>query len=349
MKLEKTLGVELPIIQAPMAGVQDSALAIQVSHAGGLGSVPCAALSLNEIELELRSIKQAATGPVNLNFFCHHPPKLKPSIESRWHELLMPYFIELGIELDAIPTTVNREPFSHAVVDILEPFEPPVISFHFGLPTRDLIDRLKLWGTTILSSATTLEEALWLQENGADMIIAQGIEAGGHRGMFLTKSLESQSSTASLVSEFQEKIKLPIIAAGGISSASDVASQLNIGAFAVQIGTAYLLCDEANTSPLHRRAIKENNPPTTTLTNLFSGRPARAIINRVIKELGPINQEAPEFPLAAKAMSTLRKVAERNNSSDFSPLWCGQNTQACESLPAYEQTLKLASKLGINS
>ena len=163
------------------------------------------------------------------------------------------------------------------------------------------------------------------------------------------KSLDEFYESFSAYREFQEKMKLPIIAAGGISSASDVVSQLNNGAFAVQIGTAYLLCDEANTSPLHRRAIEENNPPKTTLTNLFSGRPARAIINRVIKELGPINQEAPEFPLAAKAMSTLRKVAEKNNSSDFSPLWCGQNTQACESVPAYAQTLKLASKLGINS
>ena len=345
MKIEDFLGVELPIVQAPMAGVQDSSLALAVSRAGGLGSVPCAALSLNEIESELRLIKQSATGPINLNFFCHQVPKVRPDIESKWHELLMPYFMELGIERNTIPTTVSREPFSHATIDILEPFEPAILSFHFGLPERDLIDRLKNWGATILSSATTLEEAQWLQENGADVIIAQGIEAGGHRGIFLNQNLLSQSSTTSLVVSIQREVKLPVIAAGGISSANEVVKHLDNGAIAVQVGTAYLLCHEANTSQLHRRAIQENQPPSTSLTNLFSGRPARAIINRVITELGPINENTPEFPRASMAMSCLRKVAETNNSSDFSPLWCGQNTQACEAIPAYEQTLKLAAKL----
>jgi len=308
MSLSKLFGAELPIIQAPMAGVQDSRLALAVARAGGLGSLPCAMLSTDQLELELRTITKATNSPINLNFFCHKPPR-------------------------------------HEVADIIEAYAPRVISFHFGLPSHDLVNRVKSWGTTILSSATTVEEALWLEANGADFIIAQGVEAGGHRGMFLTDNLASQLGAASLLKSIFKKVSTPFISTGGISSAVDVNKRLKEGAIAVQVGTSYLLCKEAKTSILHRDALQKNCRPQTTLTNAFSGRPARDIINRAIKELGPISNVAPEFPLATTAMTALRAKAEIKNSSDFTPLWSGENTQGCDAISAHDLTLRLASKL----
>jgi len=339
------LGVKLPIIQAPMAGVQDSQLAIAVAKAGGLGSLPCAMLSPQQIESELHKLTSATSAPINLNFFCHQPPESNAEIESRWQNTLSSYFDELGLDPQSIKPGASRQPFNHDIADVLEPHKPAIISFHFGLPSQELLKRVRAWGSTIISSATTVEEAVWLEQNGADLIIAQGIDAGGHRGMFLTQDLTSQVNTSLLLDKIQQKVGLPIIAAGGISTAEDVSKSLSTGAMAVQAGTAYLLCNEAKTSKLHQQAIQKTSSPSTCLTNLFSGRPARGIINRVIKELGAIHPNAPEFPLAATAMTTLRNAAEAQNSSDFTPLWCGQNTQGCEAISAYQQTLKLTSKL----
>lgn len=339
------LGVELPIIQAPMAGVQDSSLAIAVARAGGLGSLPCAMLSTDQLESELQIITSSINTPINLNFFCHSTPDPDPKADAQWQETLRPFFEEFELNPDSISSGANRQPFSHDIADIIEPYSPTIVSFHFGLPPKNLLERVKHWGTTVLSSATTTEEALWLEANGVDLIIAQGLEAGGHRGMFIGNDLASQSNTELLLPNIIEKVGLPVIAAGGISTGSDLANTLGKGAFAAQIGTAYLLCNEAKTSTLHRAAIQANSQPNTTLTNLFSGKPARSIVNRVIKELGAINQNAPEFPFAARAITALRSVAESNNSSDFSPLWCGQNTQGCQPISAHELTLKLASAL----
>ncbi len=339
------LGVKLPIIQAPMAGVQDSQLAIAVAKAGGLGSLPCAMLSPQQIESELHKLSSATNSPINLNFFCHQSPKSNTETESRWQEVLSPYFDELGLDPHSIKPGPSRQPFNHDIADTLEPHKPAILSFHFGLPSQALLKRVRAWGSIIISSATTVEEAVWLEQNGADLIIAQGTEAGGHRGMFLTQDLASQANTSVLLGKIRQKVNLPIIAAGGISTAGDVNRSLDNGAVAAQIGTAYLLCNEANTSKLHRRAIQKTSSPSTCLTNLFSGRPARGIVNRVIRELGAIHPDAPEFPLAATAMTALRNAAEAHNSSDFSPLWCGQNTQGCESISAHQQTLNLVSKL----
>ncbi len=345
LTVSELLGVKLPIIQSPMAGVQDSELAIAVARAGGLGSLPCAMLSPETLESELQTINSAIDIPINLNFFCHKTPKANTEAESQWLKLLQPYFFELGIDPHSISAGTSRRSFNHDTADVLEPYAPSVVSFHFGLPSSDLVQRVKNWGATILSSATTANEALWLEENGVDLIIAQGKEAGGHRGLFLNNELETQSSTVSLLSDIITKVSLPVIAAGGISTADGVASSIKNGAIAAQLGTAYLLCDETKTSQLHRDAILANESPQTTLTNLFSGRPARGIVNRVIRELGAISSIAPQFPLAATAMAALRRAAESNGSSDFTPLWCGQNTLGCDQISAYELTLKLASKL----
>jgi nitronate monooxygenase len=201
---------------------------------------------------------------------------------------------------------------------------------------------VKATGAAILASATTVAEARWLEARGADAIIAQGLEAGGHRGIFLSADLTTQVGTMSLVPQVARAVKIPVIAAGGIADARGVAAAMTLGAAGVQVGTAYLLTPEAATSTLHRAAIKSDAAHHTTLTNLFTGRPARGIVNRVIKELGPI-APAPEFPLAVAGLAPLRAAAESRGSSDFSPLWAGQNAPSCKETSAAELTRELAS------
>ncbi|AQS38355.1 2-nitropropane dioxygenase-like enzyme [Shewanella psychrophila] len=350
MRVQELLGVDLPIIQAPMAGVQNSELALAVSSVGGLGSIPCAMLSHDALRAELSRIQSHTQAPINVNFFSHHQPEFNAERDVIWRRTLAPYFseyaIDSSIDSNALPKGPSRQPFSDVVADILEEFRPQVVSFHFGLPEKALLARVKAWGATVLSTATTLEEALWLEANGADAIIAQGIEAGGHRGMFLSAELGLQVSTYSLLQQILARVSLPVIATGGISDAKGVSAALSLGAAAVQVGTAYLLCDETNTSVLHRQAIKSNRSHKTVITNLFSGKPARGIVNRVIQELGPISELAPEFPHAATAITAIRQAAEAQGSSDFSPLWCGQNTSGCKEISAVELTLELARGLG---
>lgn len=345
MKFNDLLGTELPIIQAPMAGVQDSALALAVSSAGGLGSLPCGMLSEDALRAELVKIKSHTEKPINVNFFCHTPPVPNAEREAKWRQVLQPYFSEYGIATNDIAPSVTRRPFSHDIADVLEEFKPAIASFHFGLPASKLLARVKNWGATVLASATTLAEAQWLEANGADAIIAQGFEAGGHRGMFLSDDITTQVGTFALVPQIIQKVKIPVIAAGGIADAKSVAAALSLGATAVQVGTAYLLCSETKTSQHHRAALKSEVAHHTVITNLFSGRPARGIVNRVIKEIGPINDNAPEYPLASTAITALRKRAESRGSSDFSPLWCGQNASGCKEIPAAELTKYLAANL----
>jgi nitronate monooxygenase len=339
------LGTDLPIIQSPMAGVQDSALTIAVSSAGGLGSLPCALLNIDELRAELNTITQQSDKPFSANFFCHQLPEIDVDREAKWRAELKPYFVELGIEVDNIPTKPKFEPFNNLMADVLEDYKPAVISFHFGLPSTDLVNRVKSWGSTIIASATTVAEAQWLEENGADVIIAQGLEAGGHRGIFLSDDLTTQVGTFSLLPQIVQKVKLPVIAAGGIADAAGVVSALSLGASAVQVGTAYLLCTETNTSLIHRAAIKSEESQHTAITNLFSGRPARSIVNRIMREIGPINQNTSIFPLALNAISAVKKQAESTGIGDFSSLWCGQNATGCREISAATMTKELATLL----
>ena len=343
MTLQALLRIELPIIQAPMAGVQGSALAISVSNAGGLGSVPCATLGPDGMREELTRIKAQTSGPFNVNFFCHKPPTPSPEREAAWRAALSPYYRELGLDVNAIATGRGRAPFDAEAAGVLAEFEPAVVSFHFGLPSADLLQRVRKWGARILSSATTVDEARWLEARGADAIIAQGLEAGGHRGIFLSDDLTKQVGTLALLPQIVAAVKVPVIAAGGIVDAKTVAAAMLLGAAGVQVGTAYLLCPEATTSAVHRAALKSEAAGHTALTNLFSGGPARGITNRVMRELGSISALAPAFPLAAAAMGPLRAKAESDGSGDFSPLWCGQNVTGCKEISAAELTRELAA------
>jgi nitronate monooxygenase len=337
------LGIDVPIIQAPMAGVQGSALTVAVSKAGGLGSLPCAMLSLDALRGELVAIKAQTARPFNVNFFCHAPPTPDPAREAAWRATLLPYYRELALDPDDVPAGPLRTPFGREAADALRAADPAVVSFHFGLPPADLLAGVRAMGSKILASATTVEEARWLESQGVDAIIAQGLEAGGHRGMFLSEDLSRQMGTFTLLPQVVRAVRIPVIAAGGIADAKGVAAALALGAAGVQVGTAYLLCPEAATSPIHRAALKGEAAGHTAVTNVFSGRPARGIVNRAMRELGPMSASAPAFPLAAFALAPLRAKAESRGSGDFSPLWSGQNASGCREIPAARLTRDLAA------
>jgi nitronate monooxygenase len=345
MTLQALLSINLLIIQAPMAGVQGSALAIAVSNAGGLGSLPCAMLTPDAMRKELAAIKAGTGKPFNVNFFCHVPPTPDAKREAAWRAALAPYYKEFGIDADSIPAAPGREPFTAEAADVLAEFRPAVVSFTFGLPSAELLARVRAWSSKILATATTVDEARWLEAHGVDAIVAQGLEAGGHRGMFLSKNLDSQTGTLALLPQILRQVKLPVIAAGGIADAKGVAAAMALGAAGVQVGTAYMLCPEATTSQVHRAALKSESARHTAVTNLFSGQPARGIVNRLMRERGPISAAAPAFPLAASAIAPLRAKAEGRGSGDFSPMWCGQNVSGCKEAPAAQITRELTAGL----
>lgn len=345
MKLKDLLGTTWPIIQAPMAGAQDSALAIAVCKAGGLGSLPCGMLSPEAMRREIEKIRSQSTAPFNLNFFCHSQTEADARAEARWRQTLSPYYREYGLDPDAASAGASRTPFNAEAAQVVEDYRPAVVSFHFGLPDSSLLARVKAAGCVVLSTATTVEEAQWLEQNGADVIIAQGLEAGGHRGMFLSDDLSTQAGTFALLPQIVEAVATPVVAAGGIASASGVTAAIQLGAAGVQVGTAYLLCPEASTSAVHRAALTSPGRRHTAVTNVFSGRPARGIVNRLIAELGPISSSAPAFPLASAAVAPLRSRAEAQGRGDFSPLWAGQHVARLSGDSAQDITVALAAGL----
>lgn len=348
MKLDRRaqdlLGIHLPIVQAPMAGSVGSELVIAVSEAGGLGSLPCAMLSIDQMRAEIGIIRQRTSQPINLNFFCHTPPVPDPTREIAWQKKLKRYYEDFGLDPHAPVSGAARMPFNGDMCDVVEEFRPDVVSFHFGLPEPELVARVKATGAQILSSATTVEEALWLEARGCDAIIAQGYEAGGHRGVFLSDDISSQAGTMALVPQVVDAVRVPVIAAGGIADARGVVAALALGASAVQIGTAYLFCPEAKTSAVHRTALNRAKDNDTVLTNVLTGRPARGMLNRLLREIGPLSMDAPQFPQAANRIGPLRAKAEAAGSGEFSPLWAGQAAALAREAPAGELTRKLAAE-----
>ncbi|MBU3724344.1 MAG: nitronate monooxygenase [Burkholderiaceae bacterium] len=332
------LRLEAPIFQAPMAGAQGHALAAEVCEAGGLGAIPAAALSLEALDAELNALRAETKRPFNVNFFAHHPPSPDAEELRAWHAALAPYYKEFSLDPGTIPKGPGRMPFNADAVAVLKKYRPAAVSFHFGLPESALLDQVKSLGCLVLSSATTADEALWLERHGADAIIAQGAEAGGHRGMFLTEDLHSQIGLMALLPQITAAVKLPIVAAGGIADVSGIRAARALGASAVQIGTSYLACPESTISALYRATLASPNARFTALTNLFSGRPARGIMNRLMRELGPMCASAPRFPLATNAIAPLRVAAEAKGDTGFSPLWAGQNAALAKMRPARELT-----------
>jgi nitronate monooxygenase len=332
-RLLDLFGIERPIIQAPMAGSSSPQMAIAASEAGGLGSLPAAMLTPETLRGELQVVTQGTGRPINVNFFVHPDPKPDAAREAAWRKRLEPYYRELGLSPDAGKDAPTRAPFTSAMCDVVLEFKPKVVSFHFGLPDPALMKRVKDAGLLVMSSATTAEEARWLEAHGCDAVIAQGNEAGGHRGMFLTSDIARQAGTMALVPQVVDAVKVPVIAAGGIGDGRGIAAALALGAAGVQIGTAFLLTPEAKTSPLHRVALKQANDNSTTLTNVFTGRPARGIVNRYVREVGPMSPDAPQFPLAAGASQPMRAAGEAKGTADFTPLWIGQAPTLAREMP----------------
>ena len=343
--ISELLGSTHALIQAPMAGAQDAQLALAVSRAGALGSLPAAMWSADQLGQQLALIGEEFGQLVNVNFMCHEVPPPDAAREQAWRAVLAPYFAERGVDPLAATATPVRAPFSQVMCDVLAQWRPRVVSFHFGLPAADLLAQLRSWGAIVLSSATTLAEGLWLQERGVDAVIAQGLEAGGHRGMFLTQDFGTQSGTLPLVAELVQSLRVPVIAAGGITDARGVAAAIAAGASAVQVGTAYLLCPQATVSAVHRHALQARPARATALTNLFTGRAARGIVNRLMRELGPLYSDAPRFPLAGNALAPLRQSAEQQGRDDFSPLWAGHNFADCRVVDAGDLTRELVRGL----
>lgn len=341
MNLSSVFGTNYPLIQAPMAGVQDSGLAIAVSRAGGLGSLPAAMLDATSLRRELQALHVSGL-PYNVNFFCHQMPAHTTEAELMWQAALQPFYQEFGIDASSIPVSAGRRPFDDEMAEVLQEFSPKVVSFHFGLPSKKLLSRVKARGAFVLSSATTLDEARWLVANGADGVIAQGLEAGGHRGHFLSRDVTRQANTFDLLKQLKSHIHVPIIAAGGIADAQGVQTAMSMGAAAVQAGTVFLLCHEAKTSALHRARLHDVHAPTA-LTNLFTGGLARGMFNRVMQVLGPQHAAAPAFPMATQSIAPLRSKAEVNQRDDFTPLWSGMNRTGCAECPAVDIVNKLVA------
>ena len=337
------LKLDIPIIQAPMAGSDSVALARGVSSTGALGSLACALLSPGQVREAIRALREGMTRPFNLNFFCHPMEVPSPAATKEWKSFLRPHYERLGLDIERVTETRLRLPFNDEMCEVVEDVKPEVVSFHFGLPNRDLMVRLKKQGIKILSSATSVREAKWLESRGCDAVIAQGLEAGGHRGMFLETNIATQLGLFALLPQVRDAVSVPVIATGGISDPRGIVAALALGASGVQLGTAYLFCPEANVSPLYRRALEQAEDHETALTNLFSGRPARGIFNRYLQESGPMSDAAPAFPYAATLVAPLRTHSERAGSLDYMQLWSGQAARLAKSMPADQLTRTLAA------
>ncbi|MET1027587.1 MAG: nitronate monooxygenase [Dongiaceae bacterium] len=354
-RLIDLLQIEHPIILSPMAGFSTPQLVAAVCAAGGLGSISCATLPPDTVATTIQALRSLTTKPININFFCHVQAKADAAREQAWHVRLSPYYREFGVDPKLSPPRIDLPPFGDAMCKIVEEAKPEVVSFQFGLPDPALIARIKAAGCRVMSSATTVEEAIWLEKHGADIIIAQGYEAGGHRAMFLAADLNAaltaQPGTLALVPQIADAVRVPVIAAGGIADGRGIAAAFALGAAGAQVGTAYLLCPEAGTPPLHRNALQKAGSDAagwdaTVLTNVFTGRPARALANRQARELGPIAEGLPDFPLPMGELAPLRAKAEQQGSSDFTPLWSGQALPRENAMPAEVLTRKLAAEAG---
>jgi nitronate monooxygenase len=330
------VGTEQPIVQAPMAGAGGVELCAAAIEGGALGSLPCGMLSPEQVRQQVTELRSRTNGAFALNFFCHTMPDAAD--DSAWRALLRPYYEEFGVE----PGNggAMRLPFDSEMAALVEELRPPVVSFHFGLPPPALLERVKATDAVIVGNATTVEEAIWLEERGADAIIAQGFEAGGHTGRFLGSDPSEAMGLFTLLPLVADAVSVPVIAAGGIGDSRGIAAAFVLGASAVQLGTAYLRTPEAKISDTHRQRLRDGR---TLFTNLMSGGLARGLHGRLVDELGAVRPETPPYPLASAALAPIRAAAEKKGEYGFGPMWAGQAAPLGEALPAAELTRKLAA------
>jgi nitronate monooxygenase len=339
-RITDLLGIELPVIQAPMAGATSPEMVIAVSESGGLGSLPGAMYTAAQLRDALVAIRAKTRRPIGANFFCHTPAPIDPAHLAAWRERLAPCYAELGLDPAAPDAASRRAPFDDSACTVVEELHPEVVSFHFGLPTAPLVERVKRAGAKVIASATSVAEARWLEARGVDAIVAMGAEAGGHRGNFLGDDTAAALGTLALVPQIVDAVAVPVIAAGGIVERRGVVAALALGASAVQAGTAYLFTPEAKIHAVYRRALGEPDR-TTAFTNAFTGRPARGIVNRLMRDIGALSDLPPAFPAAADALAPLRRAAEAAGRDDFSPLWAGQAYPLARSMSSAELTRAL--------
>jgi nitronate monooxygenase len=341
------LGITQPIIQAPMAGFTTPELAAAVSNAGGLGSLGCAAAPPATVRELIAATRQATNQPFNVNFFVHEAPRVDPAATARMQQRLAPYFAEFG--LGAVPEPFERFPtFDHERLDLVLEVRPRIVSFHFGLPAEDMMRAIKAAGCIVLGSATTVAEARLLEAGGADAIIAQGVEAGGHRGVFSAEGFSPGTGagtvgTMALVPQIADAVRVPVIAAGGIGDGRGIAAAFALGASGAQLGTAFLGCPEASVSAPHRAALRSATDEGTAVTRAFTGRPARALRNRFVEEMAAVEAEALSFPLQSSLTGPLAQIADEQRAA-FMPLWAGQAAALIREMPAAELVARLVTE-----
>jgi len=340
--LTDLLNITYPIVQAPMAGSATPALAAAVANAGGLGSLGFGVSTPDQCRSEIAALRSATNRPFNLNFFVHQPPREDPARRKRMQERLAPYYAELGIERGEAADP--PPPFGDALLEVVLADRPAVVSFHYGLPAADQLRAIKATGARILSSATTVDEAVWLEAQGVDAVIAQGYEAGGHRGTFRSGFDVARIGTLALVPQVVDAVRCPVIAAGGIMDGRGVAAALMLGAAGAQLGTAFLGCPEASVSPLHRQALETSTDESPQVTVAFTGRPARAIANRFLREMTrpDLAADVLDFPLQRDLTGALATAAAKAGSSDFMAMWAGQGAPLYRALPAKDLVETLA-------
>ena len=323
------LGIEHPILQAPMANAATPALAAAVSEAGGLGALGSAMLPVDELRRQTAELRERTDRPFQLNFFCHETPEVTGDIAERAREYFAPLYDELGLGEPPQPSAPAVE-FDEARLEALLELRPPVVSFHFGLPTQDALEAIHAAGMVVLASATTVGEARHLEEHGADAVVAQGAEAGGHRGSFLVEGDERPVGTLALVPQVVDAVGVPVIAAGGIADGRGLAAVLALGAGAAQIGTAFLPCPESGISPEYREALRSAKADATILTRAVSGRPARALRNRMTQELSGV------LPYPAQLSLTAPLFGVDGAAGQFQAMWSGQAAALATEAPAGE-------------
>lgn len=345
--MRRPLTMQLPIIQAPMAGVSTPALAAAVSNAGALGSIGLGAVDAHGGRAMIEAVRALTDKPFNVNLFVHGPAKADAEREAAWLQALKPLFAEFGAAPPAALRTIYKS-FAHDddMLRMLIELAPPVISLHFGLPAADRLQALRATGATLLATATSLDEARKIQDAGIDMVVAQGIEAGGHRGVFDPMAADENLSTFTLTRLLVEKIDLPVIAAGGIMDGAGISAVLRIGAVAAQMGTAFVLCPESSADEAYRKALAGPRAAHTVMTALISGRPARSLVNRFTAleaKLGRAN--LPDYPIAYDAGKALNAAAKLKGEHGFGAQWAGQGAPLARALPAAELVETLVHEL----
>lgn len=342
-RLLRALGVRIPIIQAPMAGISTPALVAAVSNAGALGSLGVGASTAQQAREQIVATRALTSKPFNVNVFCHQPAHSDPLREAVWLAHLQPLFAEFGAEPPAALKEIYRSfADDEALLQVLIEERPAVVSFHFGLPPTEWIDALHHAGIVLLGCATTPHEAMLIEQAGLDAIVAQGAEAGGHRGIF-DPGQDAMIGTLALVRLIAKQSTLPVIAAGGIMDGQGIASALLLGASAVQMGTAFVLSAESGADAAYRHALTSQRAHQTRVTAAISGRPARGLINRMHTDVGSPDAPAlPDYPIAYDAAKALNAAARARGNTDFAVQWAGQGAPMARALPAAELVATLA-------